>query len=175
MVRLILLLLAIIPGSSPILLGREVRGSLLLFAGLNAWNLSFVGFFLWINDDWATPLGWCGLLLGCLATAVSVTWTLRLTSPARRRRIREATDRALRAALRSWLRGKPGEARVAVDSGLRVWGDDPDLLFLSWYLMFHARGPRRAYPRLRRLRHADREEKWLWEIRREEELHARRS
>ncbi len=173
MLRALLLLISLLPGSAPILLGRELRGALLLIVGLNAWNLAFIGFFLWHNERWELRLGWTGLVVGVAASAGSFLWTASLTSSARRRRRREEAERALRTAYRAYLRGQTEEARTALSAGLRVNDRDRDLLFASWALEYQTRGGRRAWPKRRRLRRADRGRKWLWEIYREEELRGR--
>ena len=171
LLRRFLILISIIPGTGPILLGRELAGALLLFIGLNAWNLVFLSH--WLVGNVAVICFWVGWSAGISSSVISVLWTAVLTSTARRRRIREFTDRAFRAGMVAHLRGKDAEARTAVEAGLRMQADDADLCFLDWVLALKYGGRRRAYPRLRRLRRADREEKWIWEIRRAEELKGR--
>ena len=80
----------------------------------------------------------------------------------------------MKAGLLAYLRGKEQEAQVAVESGLRLNRDDPDLRFLNWVLKRRS-SARLAYPHYRKLRRADRTEKWVWEVRREEELRDRQA
>ena len=169
MVRMLLLLLATVPGAAPFLLGSELFGALLLVLGLNAWNLAFLGYFVLIADD-SQLLGHLGLTLGLLASVGSVLWTAVITSPTRRERLREIADRAFKLGLHAFLRGKCDTARTAVEAGLRTSRQDCDLLFLAWRLARQEDDGSRARRLLRRLRRADLEEKWVWEIEQLEEV-----
>ena len=80
MVRMLLLMLAAVPGAAPFLLGSELLGALLLVLGLNAWNLAFLGYFVLIADN-APLLGHLGLTFGLLTSVGSVAWTAVITSP----------------------------------------------------------------------------------------------
>ena len=169
--RVALIVVSIVPGVGPILLGRELWGSLLLFGGLNAWNLAALGTFFLITDP---PWLWgaIGVVLAVAASVTSVVWTALLTSPARCRWRQEQADRAWKAACLAFLRGRVAEAGVAVEAGLQVAPEDPDLCFLRWFLASHRAGERVPPPRAprRRWRRHDRKEKWTWEVQREEEL-----
>lgn len=169
MVRWLLLVLALIPGASPFLLGSELLGALLLVLGLNAWNLAFLGYFVLIADN-AMALGHLGLTLGLLATVGSVVWTAVITSPSRRARLKKIADRAYEVGLHAFLRGKAEAARSAVEAGLRTSRQDCDLLFLAWRIARQQRDGAKARRLLRRLKRADVDEKWVWEIERAEEV-----
>ncbi len=169
MLRLLLVIFSVIPGAGAVLLGRTVLGSVLLFVGLNLWNLALIGFSLWISER-AELLGWTGLVLGATASLGSMAWTVALSAPGRQRLLQEVCDRAHRTAMFCFLRDKPGEAAVAVEAGLRANESDVDLLFMRWALARAAGGKGSARGERRRLLAADRDDKWLWEVRREEEL-----
>lgn len=159
-----------IPGIGPILLGRIQRGLALLFVGGTGWVLFLVGSTVWAGPD-RLETQVLGALLGAGATLVSVSWTQRLTSPTRRRMIRERVERALDDAQRCYLRGRMQRARVALDSGLGSDDRDIDLLFLDWQVSRCLGDDSRARRSRRRLRRFDLDEKWLWEVQREEAAH----
>ena len=73
-------------------------------------------------------------------------------------------DRAFQVGLHAFLRDRLPTARTAVEAGLRTSRQDCDLLFLAWRLACHDNDRRRARRLLRRLRRADLDEKWIWEI-----------
>ena len=160
--RTLLILLAVVPGTSPFLLGHGVLGSLLLFVGLNAWNLVLIGS-IWIGDE-ASLLTGAGVTLGILTSVGSVVWTAVMTSPRRRQRLKKIADRALEVGLFAYLRGKLPAARSAIDAGLRRAGRDPDLLFVGWKLAREMQDRSRARRLLRRLRRVDLDGKWTWEL-----------
>ena len=62
-------------------------------------------------------------------------------------------------------------ARIALDSGLVNDDRDIDLLFLDWQVSRCLGDDSRARRSRRRLRRFDLDEKWLWEVQREEAVH----
>ncbi len=166
--RILLILLSSIPGAGLILQGRTVLGALLMVFGLFSWNLAFLGFFVW-QGSLGPIMAWAGMVVGGLCTLASVYWTAVGCSPSRQRRLRERADRSLHVAMRAYLRGKMPEALVAVESGLRGSHSDVDLLFVGWQLACQLGESRQARRLLRRLRRADVEGKWDWEVAGEEE------
>ncbi|MEE2856583.1 MAG: hypothetical protein VX949_04230 [Planctomycetota bacterium] len=170
MVRFFLMLLSVIPGMGPILLGRVQRGLLLLLLGGTGWVFLLAGTTVWAGPDRAqTQL--LGAALGIVCTFVSVVWTHRLTSPIHRRWVRVQVERALDDAQRCYLRGRMQRAQMALDSGLVKDDRDIDLLFLDWQVSRSLGNESRARRSRRRLRRFDLDEKWLWEVQREEAAH----
>ncbi len=178
--RSIWLLLSLIPGASAIALGRLLGGALLLVVGAAAWNLAlYARFFLEVED--LGPLEGLGVAnvelasfsVGVASILISIVWTWRLTSRKRRERKRHATDGALTAAHDAYLKGKLEDALGAVGGGLKHDAHDIDLLFLDWQLSTEAGYRRRARRARRRLRRADLDEKWIWELEREEAVGGR--
>jgi len=166
------LLLALVPGAPAIAHGRLLGGASLLLVGLIGWDLAVFGAFL-VEGEWSEPMRLGGLALGIAATLLSVCWTIRLTSRRRRARLDRETGRALSQAQAAWLRGELEEARGAVREGLRADPRDIDLLFLEFQLA-RARGDRRGARRSRRrLRRYDLDEKWWWDVEREEAVGGR--
>ncbi len=149
--------------------GRGFLGALLMVVGLFGWNLGLIGFLVWQGDR-ASLMGWGGVVLGALCTLTSFIWTAVTCSSARQKRLREHADRSYQLAMGAYLRDKLPEARVAVEAGLKGSSFDIDLLFLGWQLARCMGEPRQARKLLRRLRRADLEGKWDWEIEREKEL-----
>ncbi len=165
--RMILVISALIPGLGPILLGRLYRGLILLLTGGAGWVLCVAGTTVWAGPDrWKTQLS--GALVGAICTLISVRWTLRLTSKERRLQIRKKVERALDDAQRCYLRGRLQRAQVALDSGLAQDEHDIDLLFLDWQVARQLGDAPRARRSRRLLRRFDLDEKWLWEVQREE-------
>ena len=113
-------------------------------------------------------MGWAGLSIGTLSTLLSIGWTWVACSAARQRRLRERADRSLRVAQRAYLREKLSKALIAVDCGLKGSHWDVELLFRGWQVARRLGESRRARRLLRRLRQADVEGKWDWEVEREE-------
>ena len=168
--RIFLLILSLIPGIGPILLGRVQRGLALLFFGGTGWVLFLVGSTVWAGPD-RVQTQLIGVVLGTVSTLISVVWTHRITSPTRRRWIRERVERALDDAQRCYLRGRMQRARIALDSGLVNDDRDIDLLFLDWQVSRCLGDDSRARRSRRRLRRFDLDEKWLWEVQREAAVH----
>jgi hypothetical protein len=171
-VRALRLLFALVPGAPAIAHGRIAGGALLLLVGLAGWDLAVFGAYL-LDGRWAEPARVGGISLGLAATLLSLLWTARLTSPRRRARLDRETGRALAQAQGAWLRGDLDGARVAVREGLRADSRDIDLLFLEFQLA-RARGDLRCARRSRRrLRRFDLDEKWWWDVEREEAVGGR--
>jgi len=165
--RAILLISSLIPGLGPILLGRIYRGLLLLVLGGGGWAFLAAGSTVWAGPDrWQAQ--WSGSVVALIATLISVRWTLRLTSDERRTAIRKRVERALDDAQRCYLRGRMARARIALDSGLTQDERDIDLLFLDWQVARQLGDSSRARRSRRLLRRYDLDEKWLWELQREE-------
>ena len=162
MQRILLLIVAVIPGVSPFLLGHYLWGAVLIVLGLNAWNVLLIGA-LWLGEE-ASLLQTLGGVAGVAASGVSFVWTLWETSPERCRHQEDCADRALRVGLTAYLRGKAKTARVAVDWGLRQARRDPDLLFLAWRLARDRGDVPKARRLAVRLRRVDLEGKWDWEM-----------
>lgn len=140
-----------------------------MLVGLASWNAILVGFYLWQGPE-ATWIGWTGSALGPLSSLISVIWTVVATSPVRRQRRRALAERALTTAYQCYLRDNLRGAWIAVEKGLRGTQDDADLLFLAWVLARRLNDGRRVRRLQRRLRHYDVEEKWSWQMQREEAL-----
>ena len=174
MKRILLLILSVIPGVGPILVGRDVLGSLLLIGGLNFWCLAFIGFFLWIGPE-GKWIGGLGLFLGLSSSIGSLVWTAIVTSPRRQQYVRAIANRALELALFAYLRGKLSTAQAAVEAGLRRARRDRDLLFVLWQMARETPDRGRARRLRRRLRHVDHEKKWEWEVKSTEEAHVGQS
>ena len=173
--RSIWLLLSLIPGASAIALGRMMGGALLLTFGAAGWNLGLYARFFLEEEDLGPFAGIGvanveigGFAGGLIAVVISVVWTVRLTSKKRAARQREAADGAIAQAHEAYLQGKLDEALGAVGEGLRHDGLDVDLLFLDWQLSTEAGYGRRARRARRRLRRIDLDEKWSFELEREE-------
>lgn len=167
MTRLLLLLVAVIPGAGPILLGHGLVGTLLMLGGLLGWNAVFVGSTLWQGPEgyWIAVAGWG---IGPLCTLSSWWWTFAATSPRRRARRRATAERALGIAQRCYLRDNLWGARVAIQKGLAGTRDDVDLLFLAWMLARRRKQSKHAQKLLRRLQRLDVDDKWTWQVHREE-------
>lgn len=168
--RAFLLILSVIPGLGPILLGRVQRGLSLFFLGGTGWVLLVAGSTVWAGPD-REQTQLTGAALGVVSTLVSALWTYRITSPTRRRLIRRRVERALDDAQRCYLRGRMLRARAALDSGLVNDDRDIDLLFLDWQVSRCLGDDSRARRSRRRLKRFDLDEKWLWEVQREEAAH----
>ena len=95
-------------------------------------------------------------------------WTIHWTSEDRIEKTRREVESALDEAQRSYLRGRLEEARVSLDRGLKMDGRDIDLLFLDWQIARRLGDEQRARKSRRLLRKHDLDEKWLWEVQREE-------
>ncbi len=160
--RVLLLIVALIPGVSPFLLGHFLWGSVLIIVGLNAWNVLLIGT-LWLGEE-ASLLQTTGGIGGVLASGISFLWTLLETSPERCRNQEHCADRALRVGLTAYLRGKLNRAHLAVDWGLKQSRRDPDLLFFAWRLAEEMGQEARARRLRGRLRRADLDGKWEWEM-----------
>lgn len=168
MTRTLLLCLSLLPGAGPILLGHGLFGSLLMVVGLVGYNFILLGFLLWHGPE-GSAIGWTGVAIGPVASIVSLVWTAMVTSPQRRERRRSQAQRALEVASVAYLRDHLRGAWTAVRYGLVGAREDADLLFLAWCLARRLPGQQKKARRLlRRLRSADGDGKWSWEI--EEEL-----
>ena len=168
--RTILMISSLIPGLGPILLGRVYRGLFLLLIGGAGWALCGAASTVWAGPDrWQAQ--WGGAAVGAILTVISFRWTERLTSLDRRREIRKRVERALDDAQRCFLRGRMNRAQLALDSGLAQDDRDIDLLFLDWQVARQLGESARARRSRRRLRRYDLDEKWLWELQREEAVH----
>ncbi len=165
-------LFALIPGAPAIGFGRVVGGALLLLLGFGGWELWVFGSYL-IEGSWAEPARIAGIVLASSATLASVVWTGRLTSRRRRARLERETSRALATAHQAYLGGDVATAQDAVAAGLQVDARDIDLLFLDWHFARERGDARRARRSRRRLRRLDLDEKWLWDVEREEAVSGR--
>lgn len=164
--RLLLLLVALIPGAGPILLGHGAVGALLMVLGLAGWNAVFVGAYLWQGPEaeWIAAAGWG---VGPLCTLASWWWTVVATSPRRRARRKALAERALGIAQKCYLRDKLRGAEAAVRAGLAAAPDDIDLLFVAWVVSRRLGNQQQAQRRLTRLQRLDVDDKWTWEVHRE--------
>jgi hypothetical protein len=139
----------------------------LVVLGGGGWAFLAAGSTVWAGPDrWQAQ--WSGSVVAVIATLISVRWTLRLTSDERRTAIRKRVERALDDAQRCYLRGRMARARIALDSGLTQDERDIDLLFLDWQVARQLGDSSRARRSRRLLRRYDLDEKWLWELQREE-------
>ncbi|MGE4618395.1 MAG: hypothetical protein AAEJ04_01145 [Planctomycetota bacterium] len=168
--RVFLLISSLIPGIGPILLGRIEAGLALLFFGGSGWVFLGAALTVWAGPD-RLQAQVVGSLVGILCTLISVVWTYRMTSPTHRMWIRKQVEEALDDAQRCYLRGRMDRARMALDSGLVQDDRDIDLLFLDWQVSRRLGDESRARRSRRRLRRFDLDEKWLWEVQREEAAH----
>lgn len=165
--RALWVLFSLIPGAPAIARGRVWSGSALLLLGFAGWDLAILGAYL-VQGPVAEPARVTGLAVGVTATLLSVIWTLRMTSRRRRDRLRAQTIRALEHAQTAYLLGDLATARSSVRDGLRIDARDIDLIHLEWHLA-RDRGDQRVERRTRRrLRRLDLDEKWVWELDREE-------
>ncbi len=164
--RALLVLSSVIPGLPLLFYGRYAYGLLLFLFGTASWILHLASH-LRVGDDRGLFLA-TSLLGGLFCTLVTVIWSIRWTSEERIEKTRREVEAALDEAQRSYLRGRLEEARVSLDRGLKMDGRDIDLLFLDWQIARKMGDEGRARRSRRLLRKHDLDEKWLWEVQREE-------
>lgn len=172
MLRLLLMLLSVVAGAPAILLGRTVGGTLLLAGWFFGGVLALAGSNLWQGDGKPAAI-LTGVFLFATSVAISVVWTWLLTSPGRRDHCRKQAQRALGTAQKAYLRGHLREAKVALIYGLRHDERDVDLLFLDYHVSRDLGEGERVRTVRRRLARLDLDEKWLWEIQKEEAIDGR--
>ena len=164
--RFLLIFSSVIPGLPLLLHGRYGYGLLLFLFGSASWILHLASH-LRIGDDRELFLGG-SIVGGILCSLATVMWTIHWTSEDRIEKTRREVESALDEAQRSYLRGRLEEARVSLDRGLKMDGRDIDLLFLDWQIARRLGDEQRARKSRRLLRKHDLDEKWLWEVQREE-------
>jgi len=147
-------------------------GAALFLLGVVGWNAWFFGWFGLEGPAGAIPR-MAGLAVGVGSMVFSVSWTTRLISVSRQERTRRETEAALSRAHVAYLQGDLVTARGAVREGLRADPRDVDLLFLEWRLARDRGDPRTARRARRRLTRLDLDEKWLWDVEREEAVGGR--
>ena len=108
-------------------------------------------------------------MVGLASSLGSIGWTCLTSSRRRQRRLRGRADRSLAVAQRAFLRDKLAEASMAVEAGLHSARSDVDLLFIGWQVARQRGEVKHARKYLRRLRSADVEGKWDWEVKMGEE------
>lgn len=172
MLRLFLMLLSVVAGAPAILLGRAMGGTLLLAAWFFGGVLSLAGNNLWQGEGKTIAIV-TGVFLFATSIAISVVWTYLLTSPGRKEHCRQQAQRALGTAQKAYLRGHLREAKVALMYGLRHDERDVDLLFLDYHVSRDLGEGERVRMVRKRLERLDLDEKWLWEIQKEEAIHGR--
>ena len=172
MLRLFLMLLSVVAGAPAIVLGETVGGTLLLAAWFFGGVLALAGSNLWLGEGQAGAT-LTGVVLFSVSVGISVIWTWLLTSPGRRERRRRQAQRALGTAQKAYLRGHLREAQLALKFGLRHDERDVELLFLDYHVSRDLGEKDRVKVVRRRLERLDLDEKWLWEIQKEEALHGR--
>ena len=164
--RVLLVLSSVIPGFPLLLHGRYAYGLLLFLFGSASWILHLASH-LRVGDDRGLFLG-LSLLSGLVCSALTIGWSIHWTSEERIEKTRREVESALDEAQRSYLRGRLEDARVSLDKGLKMDSRDIDLLFLDWQIARKLGDESRARRSRRLLRKHDLDEKWLWEVQREE-------
>ena len=160
------MLSSVIPGLPLLFNGRYAYGLLLFLFGSASWILHLASH-LRVGDDRMFFLV-TSLLGGVSCTFFTAVWSIRWTSADRIEKTRREVEAALDEAQRSYLRGRLDEARISLDRGLKMDGRDIDLLFLDWQIARKMGDEGRARRSRRLLRKHDLDEKWLWEVQREE-------
>ena len=164
--RALLLLSSVIPGLPLLIYGRYAYGLLLFLFGSASWVLHLASH-LRVGED--RDLFLSGSLVGgVICTLATAMWSIHWTSAERIEKTRREVELALDEAQRNYLRGRLEEARVSLDRGVKMDGRDIDLLFLDWQIARRLGDEHRARRSRRLLRKHDLDEKWLWEVQREE-------
>ena len=170
-VRILYMLSAIIPGLPLLLHGRYSPGLLLFLFGTASWTLHAASH-LRVGGDRHLFLV-ISLLAGISCSLATLIWTYHWTSNERIEQTKQRVEAALDEAQRSYLRGRLDQARTSLDQGLKHDSRDIDLLFLDWQVARRMGDDPRARRSRRMLRKYDLEEKWLWEVQREELVRGR--